>query len=82
MAVIENQVAEVTLHIDQDITGDEMEKLLKALKEREGVIKVQTNPEKNHLLVVVVKYDPEKISSKDLVTIPRHLGLRAELIGF
>ncbi|MES9858497.1 MAG: hypothetical protein ABW166_18120 [Sedimenticola sp.] len=77
---MENQVAEVTLHIDQDISGDEMKKPLKALKEREGVIKVQTNPEKNHLLVE--KYDPEKISSKDLVTIPRHLGLRAELIGF
>lgn len=31
---------------------------------------------------MVIKYNPEQISSRDLVTIPRYLGLRAELIGF
>ncbi|MEJ1297946.1 MAG: ATP-binding protein [Candidatus Sedimenticola sp. (ex Thyasira tokunagai)] len=77
---MENQVADVTLHIDQEISADEMEKLLGAFKQREGVIKIQTNPEKKHLMVI--KYNPEQISSKDLVTIPRYLGLRAELIGF
>ncbi|MES9899081.1 MAG: hypothetical protein ABW148_08670 [Sedimenticola sp.] len=77
---MENQVADVTLHIDQEISADEMEKLLGAFNQREGVIKIQTNPEKKHLMVI--KYNPKEISSKDLVTIPRYLGLRAELIGF
>lgn len=76
---MQSQIADITLHIDQETSAEQREELLGAFQQREGVIQVLTNPKRNHLLII--KYNPELISSRDLVTIPSYLGMHAELAG-
>ena len=73
-----NGLADITLHIDQELSNEDMERLKQAFNQRDGIASVQSNPEKMHLLIL--KYDPKRINSRDLVDIPRYLGMHAELI--
>ncbi len=72
-------LADVTIHIDQTLDEEATAKLEAALRQRMGVISVRINPDRPHL--VIVEYNPELTSSRDLVDIPRFQGLQAELVG-
>lgn len=72
-------LADVTLHIDQNLNREEMENLENAIRHQEGVISVRINPQKNHL--VLVEYNPKMMHSKELVDLLRKQGLQGKLIG-
>jgi cell division protein FtsX len=76
---VDIDLADITLHIDQELDQAGQEKLENALRQRSGVISVRFNPERPHL--AVIEYDPKQVSSRDLVDIPKFQGLSAELIG-
>ncbi len=72
-------LADITLHIDQELDKAGQEMLENALRQRPGVISVRFNPE--HPQLAVIEYNPKLVSSRDLVDIPKFQGLSAELIG-
>jgi len=72
-------LADVTLHVDQSLNQNEMGKLETAIRQKEGVVSVHINPQKNHL--VLVQYNPEVVHSKEFMDILQHQGLKGELIG-
>ncbi|HXK55934.1 MAG: ATP-binding protein [Gammaproteobacteria bacterium] len=72
-------LADVTLHVDQSLNPQELEKLEHAIRQKEGVVSVHVNPDKAHL--IVVEYNPKKVHSGDLMSILRSQGLNGELIG-
>lgn len=74
-----NDLADITLHIDQELSSEDMKRLKQAFYQRDGIESVQSNEEKMHLLIL--KYDPKLINSRDIVDIPRFLGMDAELVG-
>jgi hypothetical protein len=72
-------LADVTLHVDQNLNPEELEKLESAIRQKEGVVSVHIDPRKNHL--ILVGYNPKTMRSGDLLEILRLQGLHAELIG-
>ncbi len=72
-------LADVTIHIDEALDEDGTIKLEDAFRKRDGVVSVLINPDHPHL--VVVEYNPKVLKSRDLVDIPRFMGLRGELVG-
>ncbi|MCB1761353.1 MAG: cation transporter [Gammaproteobacteria bacterium] len=72
-------LADVTLHIDQTLRSDELERVEEAFRQHDGIVSVHINPEKRHLMLV--EYNPDKIHSRDLIDILHSQGLQGELIG-
>lgn len=72
-------LADVTLHVDEDLDSEGLNALEAAFREREGVVSVHVDQKRPHLFVL--EYNPKMIHSKDLVKIPEFRGLHAELIG-
>ena len=72
-------LADVTLHIDQTLQGEELEKLESEYRLREGVVSVRINPDRPHLLLV--EYNPKILQARDLLDILHYQGLEGELIG-
>ncbi|OOZ37061.1 hypothetical protein BOW51_04350 [Solemya velesiana gill symbiont] len=73
-------IADVVIHIDQKLDPEQTDKLEQDFLERDGVISADFNPDNPHL--VVLKFDPKVISSRDLIDIRRFAGYHGELIGF
>ena len=72
-------LADVTLHIDQTLNAEQLERLESEYRLRDGVISVHVNPDKPHLLLV--EYNPKAIRARDLLDILHYQGLQGELIG-
>jgi len=72
-------LADVTVHIDETLDEDGKTKLEEAFRGRDGVVSVHISPEHPHL--VVIEYNPKKVTSRDLVDVPHFQGLHAELVG-
>lgn len=70
---------DVTLHIDEETTHDEREDLRDAFLNTNGVMTADCRDERPHLMIV--GFDPENISSIELLTTARDNGYHAELIG-
>jgi hypothetical protein len=73
------EMADVTLHIDENITHGDREALRDKLLDHDGVMAASYHDEKPHLLMV--EYNPDIVSSKDLLEVVESLGVHAELIG-
>ncbi len=72
-------LADVTLHIDQELDAEALARLESEYRLREGVISVRVNPDKPHLLLV--EYNPKLMRAQDLLDILHYQGLEGELIG-
>ena len=73
------KLAEVTLHIDEDTSHDEREKLRDALLSMDGVMAAAFHDEKPHL--ILIEYSPAVVNSIEFVNAAKKLNLHAELIG-
>lgn len=71
--------ADVMIHVDEALGPDERASIVASLKARGGVAEATSNPEKPHLLLV--KYEPKRVSAETLLQIAREAGVHAELIG-
>ena len=72
-------LADVTLHVDQDLDPAARAELEEKLRARDGVVSVHFNEQRPHLLVC--EFVPEKVTTMDLLSIVRFQGYRGELVG-
>jgi len=67
-------LVDIVLHVDEDLDEAERNRLEETLRQREGVVSVHFDEKKQHLMVVA--YNPERVTSKDLHDSPRQLTRR------
>jgi hypothetical protein len=70
---------DVILHIDEDTSHEEREALRDVLLRKQGVLTADCRDDKPHLMIV--GYDPEDVSSVELLAATKNQGYHAELIG-
>ena len=70
---------DVTLHIDEETTHDERESLRDVFLSKKGVMTADCRDDRPHLMIV--GYDPEDITSIELLTTAQNRGYHAELIA-
>ena len=76
---METNLAEVTLHIDEDTSHDERENFRDVLLSMDGVMAAAYHDEKPHL--IMIEYNPDVINSIEFVDAAKKQSLHAELIG-
>ncbi len=74
-----DQMADVTLHIDENTTHEAREKLRDAILGMDGVMAASYHDERPHLMVVA--YDPAVVNSSAFLEAAKAQALHAELIG-
>jgi hypothetical protein len=74
-----NQRVDVTVHIDEELDSNRTNEVCELLRHRDGVFNVHCAEHKKHLLVV--EYDPESITSGDILQQITGQGLHGELVG-
>ncbi len=70
---------DVTLHIDEETTHNERESLRDAFLSKKGVMTADCRDERPHLMIV--GYDPEDITTMELLATVKNCGYHAELIA-
>jgi hypothetical protein len=72
-------LADVTIHIDADVSDKIRGQVEDSLRGLDDVVSVHMPEDKRHLLIV--QYNPDKTTSGVLLAAVRELAGRAELIG-
>ena len=70
---------DVTLHIDEDTTHDEREDLRDAFLDKVGVMSADCRDASPHLMIV--GFDPEDITTAELLATAKRCGYHAELVA-
>jgi len=73
------EMADVTVHIDETLGNDKLTMIAGTLRSHEGVMGVAHHEDKPHLMII--EYDPDRVSSADLLQVVTDQGIHAELIG-
>ena len=73
------QMTDVTIHIDETLDTNRLEKLRDKLLSERGVMSADYRQENPHLMVV--GYDPDSVNSTRLLKTVEAQGVHAELIG-
>jgi hypothetical protein len=73
------QMADITLHIDEETSHEGREKLRDKILGTDGVMAAAYHDEKPHLMII--EYDPDVVNSSAFIKITQDSGLHAELIG-
>lgn len=71
--------ADVIVHVDESLTSEELHNLEDAVRFNGGVFCVGTNEKTPHLMMVY--YDSDIVSSKNILARVKSRGLHAELVG-
>ena len=70
---------DVTLHIDEDTSHDERESLRDAFLGKKGVMTADCRDDRPHLMIV--GFDPEDVTTAELLATAQYRGYHAELIA-
>jgi hypothetical protein len=73
------QVADVTVHIDQDLGKNERTQIENDLRAADGVISVHNPDDRPHLMIV--GYNPSTTSGEYILRAVTKHGVNAELVG-
>jgi hypothetical protein len=73
------RLAEVVVHIDEDLADEQREILEQDLRTLRGILDLSFCRNRHHLMIV--QYQPEMVSSTRLIEQVRRLAGRAQLIG-
>ncbi len=73
------QLADVTIHIHEDLDQTHLERLRDQMLEQAGVMAADYHLQRRHLMIV--GYDPARNRAVDLLKAVRAQGVHAELIG-
>lgn len=73
-------MADVIMHLHPDTTGDDEEKIEKDLRSMKGVVSVHFDT-KEHAHALVVAYNPEEVTSDDLLAHVRTCDKDAMMAG-
>lgn len=76
---MESKLVDVTMHLDQRIQSSQLESLRDRLLATDGVMSADYQSKRPHLMII--GYDPEKISSMEFLRVAQQKGIHAELIG-
>ena len=74
-------LADVTLHVDEELSPQARDALEDALRRRDGVVSVHFNTHAAHPHLAIVEFNPERVSSRDLLSIVKNQGYHGELVG-
>jgi len=73
-----NQIADITMHIDENTTHEDREILRDELLSTDGVIAAAYQDEESHL--IVMSYNPDALKSISL-SLHKNQGIHAALVG-
>ena len=73
------QLADVTIHVDENLEVAERAEIEQKLRAIDGVVSVHNPDDKPHL--AVVEYDPNKVKSATLLEAVKGEGVHAQLVG-
>lgn len=74
-----DNMADITIHIDENTTHDAREELRDALLAMGGVMAAAYHDERPHLMII--EYNPDVVDSAAFLRTVSNRGLHAELIG-
>ena len=73
------KTADVTIHIDEALNQEKRAQIVALVSAHNGVATVYDSDEKPHLMIV--KYNPDEVTSSELLQIVLDADGHAELIG-
>ena len=73
------QLADVTVHIDQNLDAALRARIEEKVRAVEGVVSFHNPEDRPHL--VVIEYNPERVNSSAILEAVKGEGVHAELIG-
>lgn len=73
------EMTDVTIHIDETIDHERRTEIADTIRAHKGVMAVAHHDEKPHLMII--EYDPDTVTSQELLQIVLDQGVHAELIG-
>ncbi len=76
---MEINMVDITLHIDEETSQEDREGLRDSYLQLNGVMAADYKNEKPHLMII--EYNPDVITSSELLKVIEKKGLHAELIG-
>ena len=77
--MVESKMVDVMLHIDPETDHEEREYLRNIILKQNGVDAAAYHDEKPHLMII--EYDPDEVSSQQLLKVVLSRGIHAELVG-
>ena len=73
------EMVDVTVHIDETIGHERRTQIADTVRVHKGVTAACYHDEKPHLMII--EYDPDTVTSQELLQIVLGQGVHAELIG-
>lgn len=73
------EMTDVTIHIDETTDHERRTEIADTIRAHKGVMAVAHHDEKPHLMII--EYDPDTVTSRELLQIALDQGVHAELIG-
>ncbi len=73
------EMADVTMHIDETVGHERRTKIADTVRGHNGVMAVAHHDEKPHLMII--EYNPDAVTSQELLQVVLDQGVHAELIG-
>ena len=73
------EMVDVTMHIDETIDHERRTKIADTIRAHKGVMAVAHHDEKPHLMII--EYNPDAVTSHELLQFVLDQGVHAELIG-
>ena len=78
--IMDIHMSDIMLHIDENLNSKEQSILESQMREQTGVVGLGYHDTQPHLMIV--EYDLDVTTPKNLLHAVNNLGLHAELIGF
>jgi hypothetical protein len=76
---MEIKLVDVTVHIDESVDHAGRERIAESLRALNGVVSAVPHDERPHLMVV--GYNPDRVTSQAILARVKSTGVHAELIG-
>lgn len=73
------EMVDVTIHVDETIDHERRTEIADIIRAHKGVMAVAHHDEKPHLMLI--EYDPDTVTSQELLQIVLDQSVHAELIG-
>ena len=73
------KMVDLSVHINEDTDHDTREKMQDKLRALNGIMGATSHDDKSHLLVV--SYNPDVVTSKDILNCVKENGVHAQLFG-
>lgn len=73
------EMVDVTIHLNEDLSASQRDSVSEAVRAQDGVMGIGFHDTKPHLMIV--EFDPGKLTSADLLKTVQAKGVHAQVIG-